>query len=70
MFDKKNSKTKPDADKVEKTNKQIKLFIVEAIGALVEAIGNRKEEEKVLRSYLVHYDDYFSATPKEGPGYL
>ena len=38
----------------------MKLFIVEAIGALVEAINDRKEEEKVLRSFLVHYDGYFS----------
>ena len=34
--------------------------MIEAIGALIEAVGNQKEEERILRSFLVHYDGYFS----------
>ena len=41
-------------------NNQVKLFVIEAIGALIESIGNQKEEERILRSFLVHYDSYFN----------
>lgn len=40
-------------------NKSVKLFIVEAVGTLLESVGDSKEEEKILRSFLVNYDEYF-----------
>ena len=45
---------------VKDENKSIKLFVMEAIGLLIESVGNRKEEERILRSFLVHYDGYFN----------
>ena len=48
-------------------SKQVKLFVIEAISALVESVGNRKEEERILRSVLVHYDGYFN-TAAAGKG--
>ena len=33
---------------------------------LVEAVGNRKEEERILRSFLVHYDGYFNKVTPVG----
>ena len=40
-------------------NMQVKAFLVETIGTMLEAVSNRKEEERILRSLLVNYDDYF-----------
>jgi len=57
---------RPGAKQDTTENKQIKLFLVEAIGMLVEAVGNRKEEERILRSFLVHYDGYFNKVTPVG----
>lgn len=55
-INKKNgAKSDPKAE-----NKQVKSFLLESIGTLIEAVSNRKEEEQILRSFLVHYDDYFA----------
>ena len=54
LFDK-----RAGAPKETQENRQVKLFVVEAIGSLIEAVGNKKEEERILRSFMVQYDGYF-----------
>ena len=38
----------------------IRIFTLEMIELLLECIGDRKEEEKILRSFFCHYDAYFA----------
>lgn len=44
----------------------MKTFVVESIGHLIESVGNKKEEEQILRSFLVHYDGYFNNKAQTG----
>ena len=42
----------------------IRIFTLEMIELLLECIGDRKEEEKILRSFFCHYDAYFAGAPE------
>ena len=36
----------------------MKIFALETIGNLLEVVNDRAEEEKILRSFFVHYAGY------------
>ena len=43
----------PETDK-----EKVKIFALETIGNLLEVVNDRAEEEKILRSFFVHYAGY------------
>lgn len=38
----------------------MKIFALETIGQLLDVVNDKQEEEKILRSFFVHYDGYDS----------
>ena len=38
-------------------NKQLMVFVIESIGFLLEQVNDRVQEQKVLKSFTIHYDN-------------